>query len=155
VLRAIGPVLLATVMAAEASAANQYLCIAENVGGLRDSPATKSWRAQAFTPGSKYILRRVTEDEKVEIRDLKLEGRQTYGVGDWAFVKFGESNFGKSLLALCHESSGDTSWFCEASPFSPISSFVTDSRRFEVVGGSRTYAGPDDLFVGIGTCSPF
>jgi hypothetical protein len=45
--------------------------------------------------------------QKVEIGKLKLEERQMYGVGDWAFVKFGESNFGKSLLALCHESSGD------------------------------------------------
>jgi hypothetical protein len=189
-LRIAGTALLATVMAAQA-APNQYLCITESVGGLRYSPATKSWRAQAFTPGNKYILRRVTDDEvkgwnslfkKVEVRDLKLEERQMYGVGDWAFVKFGENNFGISLRALCHENSGDISWFCEPSPFSPIVSFITDSRRFEFVGGSGAYVGqgrqerlrsdpeklkreppglvydpshPDDLFVEIGTCSPF
>ena len=111
-------------------------------------PAAKSWRAQAFKPGDKYIVRRITDDEvkgwrplltKTELLGLKLEERQMYDASDWAIVRFGKKDFGKSLLAMCHEGYVDVAWSCEPSPLSPISNFVTDTRRFEFAGGFGTY----------------
>ena len=43
---------------------DRYLCISEYVAGVHYFPATKTWSPQIFTAGQKYILRRLTGDER-------------------------------------------------------------------------------------------
>jgi hypothetical protein len=180
--------MIALTITTASAASNQYLCITESVGGLRYDAGTRSWRAQTFTPSGKYILRRITGDDakkwdvllkKFEIRDRQLQEKQMFGVDDWAFLNFGEN---PRLLALCERSYPEQlPADCKPSPFSPISDFGTEARRFEIVyRGSYIEQGrqeqlrrdpeklkreppglvsdpshPDDLVIEIGTCSPF
>jgi hypothetical protein len=182
-----GAMIALTITTASASS-NQYLCITESVGGLHYDAATQSWKPQGFKAGAKYMLRRITGDDvkkwdtllkRLEIRDKQLQEKQMFDAGDWAFLGFGEN---PRLLALCERSYPEQlPADCKPSPFSPISDFETDTRRFEIVyRGAYIEQGrqeqlrrdpeklkreppglvsdpshPDDLVIEIGTCSPF
>jgi hypothetical protein len=190
-----GAVIFGTLMALAITTASatssQYLCITKSVGGLRYDAATQSWRTQAFTPNGKYILRRITGDDvkkwdallkKFEIRDGQPREEQMFGVGDWAFLSFGEN---PRLIGLCLEGPENDGvrlpFFCQPAAWVPFSDFSTDSRRFELVshGGyieqryqeqlrrdaeklKREPSGlvsdpshPHNLSIEIGECSPF
>jgi hypothetical protein len=160
---------------------NQYLCLAEQAVGLHYDDKTSLWGPIAFKPEWKFILRRLTEDDRAkgEYRSLYQRSAGQRAV-NWAVFEHG-----KSLpLALCSDGSPGFVFFtCE--PVAHTFSFDANSLRFEIIthGGFAAqgaleyilrerrehpeqykFAGPppsehgvshpDDLLVAIGKCSP-
>jgi hypothetical protein len=84
--------LVATTVAAQADP-SQYLCIAEQSAGLHYDKQTKVWGPQAFAAQSKYILRRLNDNDRENWPSLLKE----HPNADWGFFSFGVNE----LMALC------------------------------------------------------
>jgi hypothetical protein len=167
-------VVIALTMVLETGAladSNQYLCIVEHSTGLHYDPQSKAWGPQAFG-GRKYIMRRLTDDDRREWRVL-LQGRPR---ANWVFFEFGD----KFPTAICEESTqlpgrfdclwAEVSFDKETNRFERIhrGAFIDqgfwekmhqeDPERYGDLL-SRKQANdishPDDIFLEIGKCSPF
>jgi hypothetical protein len=148
--------------AAATTAANskpsQYLCVVEQSSGLHYDDQAHIWRPQAFRPGERYILRKLTEDD----RDPRNKWSSMYRDPKvtWAFFRLGD-DFPRER--------------CVEFDCRPSATFDPDSLRFEIRNyGSYIDQGlwqrlrredpkahlpvdpdrPDDLFIEIGGCGP-
>jgi hypothetical protein len=161
---------------------NQYLCVVEATGGLHYDSQTNVWLPQAFRPGKKYVLRRLTNDDRDKTKGKWWSTLEYHPEANWAFFEFGKDD--PMPLVTCFEDDPKailaSHFNCRRSVFD--GSFDKDSRRFEMVGhggyisqgfweqhrreNPQQYEGalshgrvgdptkPDDLFIEIGRCSP-
>jgi hypothetical protein len=167
-------VLITLVVPATAQAdPNQYLCTVEHAAGLHYDKQTNVWKPQEF--GSrKYILRRLTDDDRDENKGKWWALLKDNPKANWAFYSYGKDK--PMPLASCVEDSGTVMsemFYCR--PVVNDARFDKDTRRFEIVShGAYIDQGfweqrrredpnaklanapskPDDLFVEIGNCSP-
>jgi hypothetical protein len=103
----------------------QYLCISDAASGLRYDATAGAWHPQAFLPGTRYIVRRVKDEDLkgfpgVSIRDATgLFGETTdtpNGEHDafiWVFFDFGASP-GSYPSGACVETSPSMDHFLGA-----------------------------------------
>lgn len=176
-MRQLRPVVtaLALILATVAHAgSSQYLCIVDQSAGLRYDDLTKAWRPQAFAAGSKYVLRRLKDDDLTGKYASLLDQQPEL---NWGMFKFGEN----VPIGACNETIGLL--FCKGLG-GVTSDFKVDieSHRFTIAyingyvnqafseralrtppekykhltaHGEKHDPAPDDLFVQIGKCSPF
>jgi hypothetical protein len=156
---------------------NQYLCVVEQSAGLHYNKQTNTWGPQVFGINRKYVLRRLTVDDRDSKKGKWWALFKTHEKANWAFFEFGKDN--PMPLAACIDS--EYSFACQR--IIHYSDFDPETLRFEVAydGG---YVGQgywekfaekdpetfkklralgqapdpdraDDLFVEIGKCSAF
>lgn len=173
-----GTVMALAITSAGAAEPNQYLCLVESASGLHYDAQVKSWKPRAFDASGKYVLRRITDDDRRGVYQSAFEP-----FGDWAFFKFGDS----FPTATCIDEASKYvpgTFFCQNGTIATRAvEFNRNSHRFEMVyrGGSLTQGfwewirrekperfkqlllglqgrdppHPDDLFFEVGKCSPF
>src|SRR5271166_6473294 len=118
---------------AAAAEPTQYLCVVDQATGFGFDPKLKRWTAQTFPASSKYILRRVRDEE----RDPKAKWSPQYKWSDWprgadwAFFSFGDPD--PFPLAVCQEEFG---FSCKE--VAVQANFDRRSQRFEIIK-SGTY----------------
>ena len=71
--------LVATSTVAQADP-SQYLCLAERSAALHYDKQAKTWAAQAFVPNDKFVLRRLSDDERKNWRSNAKWG--FFGLGE-------------------------------------------------------------------------
>jgi hypothetical protein len=154
---------------------NQYLCVAERAAGLHYTPQSNAWGPQAFRGETKYILRRLTDDDRKSAFGFVLRDNPKT---NWVFLELGE----KQATGLCVGNTSDPilgGMYCR--PVLADVFFSNDINRFEIVRhGAYINQGylerhrvedpelykselsdgvnpshPDDLVIEIGRCSPF
>ena len=91
--------LLSTLFALPALAADQYLCIAEKSMGFEADNEKKEWKPTAFLPSEKFIVRERKDDDVVE-----------HGVLDGAWVM---QKFGREELYGCKYEQGPFDVLCK------------------------------------------
>jgi hypothetical protein len=106
---------------------NQYHCIVEHSAGLHYDPQSNTWGPKPFGVERKYILRRLTDDDrKGELRSFFLLAPKA----NWAFFEFGN----KLPAAICVEDVEAvlaSMFICNA--VVSDASFDKDSARFEIL----------------------
>ena len=113
---------------------SQYVCTVEHAAGLQYDKQTDLWGPAPFAPGAKYVVRKISEDDRDHqkgkwwpILELKPED-------DWAFFEFGKPD--PTPLATCSKPRlGDVEFGAQLAchPLAFDATFDTDSRRFEVI----------------------
>ena len=159
---------------------DHYLCVVDQASGLHYNPQSKMWGPQAFGSGKKYILRRLTDDDRGKTKGKWSSLLLNNPKANWGVFDFGMSDPMPQLA--CYEGADSYGLFsCQRIIMD--GSFEKDSLRFEFIfHGSYTDQGyweqlrqkdpqrykellarkeapdadhPDDLFIEIGKCSPF
>lgn len=150
---------------------NQYLCVVDQAVGFQFDAKANQWHPQVFSPGKKYIIRRLTADDRSE----QSKWSALYKADDnWAFFIFGDKDAGP--WATCRDTFG---FYCgNGTEFDPPSlrftvsyhgSFTSqgywadelrqhpsgDHGRISTEKARRYVETPDAMFMEIGTCSPF
>lgn len=140
---------------------SQYLCIPDQSTGLHYDTTAHAWTLMAFSPGEKYILRKLTDsDWSGEYKELLAWKK---GHPNWAFFKVGN----KLPYAICTTSSdiiGNGDFHCDT--IVSELDFDKDSGRFQVYYRGGYIAQPfweknpsnlrpkstDDVFIEVGRC---
>jgi hypothetical protein len=126
--------MIALAITTVSAAPNQYLCIAESMGGLHFDARTQSWKPQAFKADGKYVLRRINDDDRKRYDYLLTFPGIPNPNADWAFFTFGDNRFtfGENRpLATCLQRQGLHDFVCHSLPGAPAVLY-TDGRRFEI-----------------------
>jgi hypothetical protein len=156
---------------------DRYLCISENSAGVHYFQQTKTWGAQIFGPGQKYILRRLTGDERNAKYPSDTSADGTYFSGqlqekdksEWGLFSFGEKVPRATCDASFHCTTQSTFLTLHFSPatgrFKPsqLSGYYyqlkpTDKPFPDPEGEKFRQSAmnqPDGGFIEIGTCSAF
>lgn len=150
--------MLLMLLATETQAApNKYLCTTEHAAGLRYNWDANNWHTQEFSSGTKYVLRKVTDEERSKDTSLATKPSQktlnlpdVHILGVWLFNKIGNEKFPN--LMKCTEWTipyKDTSlrpYFDCESPWGS-GNFDVNSLRFEyTVDGGYTGQGIAEYF---------
>jgi hypothetical protein len=168
-------VLLSALMTGARADQNQYHCIVEQAAGLRYDNQTKAWGPQSFTPGKRYLLRRLSSDDR-EQKGKLAPFLKDQPAATWAFFELGQDErndwYANMPIATCV----DVPNFSCQGPTASHGIFDKDSRRFELIySGAYVQqawgaefllkhpdrqnfvpsSGADDLAIEIGNCSPF
>jgi hypothetical protein len=127
-----------------------YLCVADGAAGAHYAD-DKTWSAQTFSTDSKYILRRLTDDDrqsdptKAALADLGTTDQLTWGFFDMD---------GGALVSACTDK-----FACSQKAY--FFQFDPASRHYEIAH-IGSYAKPSsnatesvDDFIEIGTCGEF
>jgi hypothetical protein len=172
--RLLASAILTSIATGALAAPNQYLCITDQAAGLHYDRQTGAWLPQAFSNRTKYILRRLNENDWNGPYHYRLEDQEPHPT--WGFFEFGDD----MPQAVCDET---FSFSCHHVLADLV--FNKDSLRFQVthhegyisqgywrhlqstdpegyqlqklqkLPGTDPISRPDDLFFEIGTCSPF
>jgi hypothetical protein len=108
---------------------SQYLCTVDQAVGLHYDQQSKVWGPRAFLK-NRYILRRLTDDDRDKVKGKWWALLQPHPKADWAFFESGKN--APMPLAVCIKDANGYSIF-NCQDIARGASFDEDSRRFELV----------------------